>query len=274
MTRIVPAGNNKPDWEPQATKLQKTASDGTEVQDQEVDALYEAAKSVVEAETAEATETEVVEAATKCTDCDKDKSCKCKEGDECKCDVCRCTEKEDDVKEATACGAVADEEAVVLDIETTPDEGVVDEGVVDEGIGDVVNEVSEATSTEEKVEEAVEKIEEVVEDLKEAVGAEDAVDGEIGEGEATEEVALDIPGEEVVDSEVIVEGTPCGGEPCPSCGAMASSKPSMKKSASSEEFCKFAKLSPQNRQKLANYWTNMLGFPKEYVGLMTKDYEK
>ena len=43
---------------------------------------------------------------------------------------------------------------------------------------------------------------------------------------------------------------------------------------SEEEFCKYAKLSPQNRAKLADYWVNMLGYPKDYVSLMTKDYEK
>jgi hypothetical protein len=227
MTRIVPAGNNKPEWAPKETKMQKIASEGQEVQEQEVDALYEAAKSVVEVEVAEVKEVE-----------------------------------EKDVKEATACDTMQDEEAVVLDVEEVPEVG-------DEN-GEVVNEVSEAVSTEEKVEEATEKIEEAVVELKEAIGE------EVGEGEEVveevgEEVAevSEIPGEEVVDSEVIVESAPC-----PACGAMASDKVSMEKSASSEEFCKFAKLSPQNRQKLANYWTNMLGFPKEYVSLMTKDYEK
>ena len=220
MTRIVPAGNNKPEWAPKETKMQKTASEGQEVQEQEVDALYEAAKGVVEAEAAEVKE----------------------------------------VEEATACDTMQDEEAVVLDVEEVPEVG-------DEN-GEVVNEVSEAVSTEEKVEEATEKIEEAVVELKEAIGEE--VAEEVGE-EVGEEVAevSEIPGEEVVDSEVIVESAPC-----PACGAMASDKVAMEKSASSEEFCKFAKLSPQNRQKLANYWTNMLGFPKEYVSLMTKDYEK
>lgn len=253
MTRIVPAGNNKPEWAPKETKMQKIASEGQEVQEQEVDALYEAAKSVVEAEVAEVKE---VEASTKCDECGKDKSCKCKEGDECKCDICKCSSEEKDVKEATACDTMQDEEAVVLDVEEVPEVG-------DEN-GEVVNEVSEAVSTEEKVEEATEKIEEAVVELKEAIGEE--VAEEVGEEVA--EVS-EIPGEEVVDSEVIVESAPC-----PACGAMASDKVSMEKSASSEEFCKFAKLSPQNRQKLANYWTNMLGFPKEYVSLMTKDYEK
>ena len=218
MTRIVPAGNNKPEWAPKETKMQKIASEGQEVQEQEVDALYEAAKGVVEAEAAEVKE----------------------------------------VEEATACDTMQDEEAVVLDVDVEEVPEVGDEN------GEVVNEVSEVVSTEEKVEEATEKIEEAVVELKEAIGEE--VAEEVGEEVA--EVS-EIPGEEVVDSEVIVESAPC-----PACGAMASDKVSMEKSASSEEFCKFAKLSPQNRQKLANYWTNMLGFPKEYVSLMTKDYEK
>ena len=66
------------------------------------------------------------------------------------------------------------------------------------------------------------------------------------------------------NAKVIVEGE----ETC------ASEEAEMEKSASAEEFCKYAKLSSQNRKKLKDYWTNMLGYPKDFVDLMTKDYEK
>ena len=49
----------------------------------------------------------------------------------------------------------------------------------------------------------------------------------------------------------------------------------MEKSASiEEEFCRYAALSTENRKKLKNYWTKDLGYPPDYVNLMTTDYEK
>ena len=72
MTMIVPAGNNKLDWSPKDTTLQKTASDGQEVKDIEVDALYEAAKGVVEAGSEEC---------EKCVDCECE-PCECKDKQE------------------------------------------------------------------------------------------------------------------------------------------------------------------------------------------------
>lgn len=242
MTMIVPAGNNKLDWSPKGTKFQKTASDGQGSKDIEVDALYEAAKGVVEAGYKE----------------DEEKSAACGDGVE------------------------RDEEAIVLDVEEVPEEGMVEEvseeGVsqsVSEAVAEVEQKAEDAEAVVEQVEDAIEKIEEAVEGVRAVTGGGDNEGDneedneeveveieEIGEGDDLGEV----PGEEEVEEdEVIVEG---GKE------RMAKGEASMGKSASTEEFCKYAKLSPQNKTKLKNYWTNMLGYPKDFVDLMTKDYEK
>jgi len=61
---------------------------------------------------------------------------------------------------------------------------------------------------------------------------------------------------------------------CDICKCEAEAEAGMDKSASANEFCKFGKLSPQNRKKVAEYWKNALGYPADYVSLMVKDYEK
>jgi len=233
---IVPAGRNMPEWSPKGTKLQKLASDGQDVQDQEVDSLYEAAKGFADAEKTGAPE------------------------------------------DASCCEEVAtDEDAIVIEVE---DEAVEEVGEavkevsddmdapqsVSEAVAEVEVKAEEAEAKVEAVEEALEMIEEAVQGVRDVAGTAEKVEEAI-EVEVEDDVDTDeIPGEEVVDSEVIVEGD---GPECE-----AKDKTGMDKSAAAEEFCRFAKLSPQNRKKLANYWTNMLGYPRDYVSLMTKDYEK
>jgi len=270
---IVPAGNNKLDWSPKETKLQKVASDGQVASDIEVDALYEAAKGVVEAS--------------------KDEDCKdCKD---CKCDPCECEDKKgkDGKQEKEACGEMQDE-AIVLDVEEVseapceecPSDGggfgdmgglgdvlevsdeVEEEGAaqsVSEAVAEVEQKAEEAEAVVQEVSDAVEQIEEAVQAVKEVCGAgedvadaiEEEVEVEIVDDDSDDSGDKDIPGEDDTGDEVIVEGE----------------EPAMDKSASAEEFCKYAKLSPQNRKKLNNYWTNLLGYPKDFVNLMTKDYE-
>ena len=267
MTMIVPAGSKMPDWSPKETKMQKAASDGQIVQDQDVDALYEAAKGFVEAAVDEDKE--------ECKECKK-----CGKVD----DKCTCKDKQ----EKEACDEMVQEDAVVLDVEVdegAPCEGlpceddggglvevideVSDEGAaqsVSEAVAEVEAKAEEAEAVVQQVADAVDKIEEAVQEVKSVCGK-DEVEIEVEEGDEVDEVEVDdeveVPGEEVVDDEVVVEGKEA-----------ASKKVKMDRSASSEEFCRFAKLSPQNRKKLANYWTNMLGYPRDYVSLMTKDYEK
>ena len=240
---IVPAGNNKIDWSPRdQEKLQRTAS--TEGQEQEiqeeVNPLYEAAKNFVEAA--------------------EEKKC-----DECECDPCKCEKKKAaGTKEA---GAMCDDDEAVIEVEEV--EEVEDTGEtpksVSEAVAEVEEEAAKAAEVIEKVKECVEKIEEAVQEVKDAAG----VAGEEVVEDLGVEVVEDIPGEVVEDSEVIVEG-----DETSACMAGKREVVMDKSAATEEEFCRFAKLSPSNRKKLADYWTNMLGYPKDYVALMTKDYEK
>lgn len=131
---------------------------------------------------------------------------------------------------------------------------------VSEAVAEVEQKAEEADQKIEAVVEAVEKIDEAVQGVKDAVADADdevvEIDEVSGDGDEVEVEVEAVPGEEVIDDEIIVETD-------------------IDKTASTEEeFCKYAKLSPQNKAKLAKYWVNMLGYPKDYVNLMTKDYEK
>jgi len=264
MSIIMTAGNKKVEWSPKDDKLVKSASVQGEVKE-ETNPLYEAAKAVVEA-------------GKKCEKCgEKESECVCEEP------------KKDEVKKAGKVPGVPDGTGPHgMGKEKGRGEGPCGEGgkeseetaVVDlppmgSPEGDVIVEpVAEEASEASKMEEAVEKIEEAVVELKEVVEEEK---DELPEGEVDEvEIDIggdDIPGEEVSDSEIIVQSEPCAESPLEGC--MAKEKGKVSKSASTEEeFCKFAKLSPANKAKLANYWTNMLGYPKDWVDLLTKDYEK
>jgi hypothetical protein len=229
MSIIVPSGKYGIKWVPSEKKLTKTAQadmggavEDVDVEDDSRDALYEAAKGVVEAMDAEQ-------------------------------------------------GKVVETDISVSD------------GEVGEEIDEEVEEVEEVEGAGDAVEEAVEKVEEAVEDLKVAVEGGDVT--EIGDEEEVE-----IPVEED-NGELIVESVPGEIDSIPAevdgCGPMAETKEEvveseveaeaeagMDKSASANEFCKFGKLSPQNRKKVADYWKNALGYPADYVSLMVKDYEK
>ena len=219
MSIIVPAGNQKIDWSPKNDeKLTKKAStDGVEeVQAEEENSVYEAAKKFL---------------GTKKADAEN-----------------------------------------IIEVDNVVDETEeVEEKSVSEAVAEVEEKAEQAEQKIEAVEEAVEKIEDAVQGVKDAVT--DAVGEEVAEieisevEEVPEEVPEEIPGEEVVNDEIIVE-TEGDVE------AKTEDEIAMGKTASTEEFCKYAKLSPQNKAKLAKYWVNMLGYPKDYVNLMTKDYEK
>jgi hypothetical protein len=44
--------------------------------------------------------------------------------------------------------------------------------------------------------------------------------------------------------------------------------------AGATDWVKVAEISPKNRKKLVDYWSKQLGYPKDFVKLMVKDYEK
>jgi hypothetical protein len=256
---IVPAGNMKIEWSPKDTNLVKTAS--TEVKE-EVNALYEAAKLHL--------------ASSECC-----KECKAPKN------FCKC-EKKDAKSDSASSDAKSDvKTAGISDMNKAKDSGFetsdkasdsVSDATSDSAIIEVETPAGEKTEGDPKdcIEVAVEKIEEGVAELKDAaqiseVSEEKEIEIEVEavpEAPVAKEVALDIPGKEISNNEIIVESTPEH-----TCSCASKTKVTMDKSASSEEFCRFAMLSKANKQKIKNYWT-MLGFPKDYVDLMTKDYEK
>jgi len=231
------AGKNKVNWSPKNIEdksLTKTAS--TKGQKKEIsddDVLFEAAKSFIEAS---------------------------KENK---------YEDKTDIEEATGFDNVEDsvEDSVVLDT----DEGEVELGEVsDVEVSEVAEgEASEAKAVEkvEKVEEAVEKVEEAVADLKSVVSNEEVAEEKVedqADGDEVAEIEIEVVDEEPVSDEegMIKESKPSS---CEVCGSTFAS--------SDDDFVRYAKLSPANRQKLRKYWKGMLNYVPDYVDLMTKDYE-
>jgi hypothetical protein len=249
MSVIVPAGKNRRDWVPQDSSLVKTAS--TEEAVEPKDELLEAAKGVL----AKQEEEVVVEAAEKCEACGKI-------AEECEC------EPEVDAEQKEAGMACGEEECpecdeVEIEVEETEEteepeevlEEVKEDGVVTEEEEEVVEEaaVEKIKGAVETIEVALEEVsdaEEALSKVKDAVETVEEVHDEMEDGEEADEVSFT---EEVIEDSV--EDEP----------VVASSE---------EEFCKFAKISPKNRAKIADYWKNSLGYPADYVDLLTKDYEK
>jgi hypothetical protein len=234
MSIIVPAGNKNVTWSPKDEEKLTKTASKNSVSKEISNPLYEAAKKFM------------ATASDSCVECKKPMN------------FCGCNK--DEVKEE--CKEVKEE----VGFETSP--------VIEVGTQEGEKTEEEAKS---KVEEAVTKLEEVVVDLKDAtqkadVAEESEVEIEIvddkDDKKEVNEVEIeveddkaedDIPGKDTSKEEIIVE----------------SDEPKMDKSAATEEeFCRFAKLSPENKKKLSNYWVNMLNYPKDYVALMTKDYEK
>lgn len=250
MSIIMTAGNKKVDWSPKEKQdkvIVKTASTEEQevVEASDEDALFEAAKSVIEA-------------AKKCDDCD--------------CDPCECEEegkeKEKETKEAASCGdaPVKEDSAMVFDV-SDEEEGIEDggEATVEEAI--------------EKVEDALEEVKDAV-----GVEGDEVSDDAIVEDEGeVAELEIEVVDEEPVaeEGEIFIESEPAC---CESCGsALASTDDETKEAtteevvgreaSSGEEFVRYAAISPANRKKLRQYWKSMLNYVPDYVDLMTKDYE-
>lgn len=55
-------------------------------------------------------------------------------------------------------------------------------------------------------------------------------------------------------------------------GAIVVSSIPISKRRKQSDLQKFKRLSSQNRKRLAKYWSDMLGYPEDYVYAMTKDF--
>ena len=157
--------------------------------------------------------------------------------------------------------------------------------------GDIgeVNEVSDDDDDDEAVFEvgedgAVECLERAQEAIGEAVEC-------LGGGNDEFEAEVDL---EIEDEDVEVEGgadccsedkggccDKCNCDPCccdgRSCGDDDDSEGGVVESgveAYSDNWVKLAEISPKNRKKIYDYWSKQLGYPKDFVKLMVKDYEK
>jgi len=237
MSVIVPAGSNRREWVPE-NPMVKTAS--TEVEEQPRDELLEAAMGVLDRQAEQ--EEVVVEAAENCEKCHK-----C--ADDCECEKEACIASEEDEVEVD----------VEVDVEPSEDPDEVLEEVKEDGIVTEEEEEVVEEAAIEKIKGAVETIEVALEEVEDAEEALGKVKEAIGTVEEVHEEMNEDKNDEVSFTEEVIEDS-VEEEP-----VVASSE---------EEFCRFAKISPKNRAKVADYWKNSLGYPSDYVDLLTKDYEK
>ena len=249
MSVIVPAGKNRREWVPQGDPMVRTANTGDESNEPK-DELLEAAKGVLSRQAEE--ESVDVEASEDCKKCNKcAEECECdkevKEGCVAEDEDCEVEIEVEETKEPTE-----EPEEVLEDVKedgvvTEEEEEVVEEAAVEKIKGAVevievaLEEVTDAEEALSKVKEAVETVEEVHEEMED--GTEETSDVSF-----TEEIVEDSVEEDEGDEAVYA--------------------------GSNEEFQRFAKISTKNRAKVANYWKNSLGYPADYVDLLTKDYEK
>lgn len=246
--RIMPSGNGSMDWLPK--NLVKTASrnGGTKEKDPR-DALYEAARKVVA-----------------------------------NMDSCCGEESSQSMGGSDFMGSI-----------NKVDSGV--DGVEFEG------EVAEvAEGSDDAVVESLEKAKSAIEDAVDLLGGSAEVEVEIednGDDDIEIEVEDDNDGfeygqdsdDEDVD-DVDVEGTEKSNDnkpafkeypknDCPSKSNKSDNKKydedkgmEIEKESSNDGWVKLSAISPNNRKKIMDYWSRQLGYPKEYVKLMAKDFEK
>jgi len=247
MSVIMPVGKNSNDWSSEGISkgLTKTASTETK---SDRDVFYDAAQKSIEAN-------------------QKKKSCVNTIADG------LATDKPETDKPET-------DKPVVTDMTDINPENVTKEDVTKEDVTkeDVTKEVKpETTVTEkiEKVEKAIDEVEVAVADVKDAVApASDVVD--------TTDVAKDIPVDEVEieldnkdetkpedtekDNEIIVESKEEKPEEC--------KEEEIKTRASANTWQKLSAVSKETRDKVYDYYLNCLEYPKDYVDLLVKNYEK
>jgi|SaaInlV_100m_DNA_2_1039680.scaffolds.fasta_scaffold07823_3 hypothetical protein len=144
-----------------------------------------------------------------------------------------------------------------------------------------VTEVSDEVDGDEECNDKtiVEKLEGAKEELEEAI---DCLGG--GSGDAPEEfeaeveleldgdVELDVDddsGEDVSDDDVVEGGVECDEDEEDCDNTLDASV-----EASSDDWVKVANITPKNRKAIYDYWSKQLNYPKDFVKLMVKDYEK
>ena len=258
MTIIMPAGSKKFEWAPKDLEketLQKTASAGAQAVE-DVNPLYEAAKKFVKAQM----ELEVLPPPS---------------GEVSPCEGAPCDQSPlggvDGIGEAApVADAIPSADAIPAEAEAAPS-GVKD---VAKAVQEVIEKAEKAEAVVGKVEQALDKVEQAAQEAKDAVAE---CKGE-AQGEAKGEAKEEKPGEEVAEVEIEVEDEKKDeDDDKEEIVKESDEKPKEKteKDASTEDtFVRFAHISPENRTKLVTYWTKYLKYPKDWVNLMVKDYEK
>lgn len=263
MAVITPVGKFDFDWSPKASEskeeMVKTASaKGKPAQPKVVaktskDLLYEAAKKCM----AQFDDTEVKDDVEDVVELGEDGG-----------DAGDLGDAAEDIGEATD---VSDE--VEVDVE----EAV--ESDVQEAVAELVEKAEAADQLADAVGEALNKVEEAVIEVKNAVGGE-AVD--VVEDMAGDSAGDSFGDDEVVEIEIVDDSEDLGGEDIiiesepdtECCGAMASVKKDLAKSAGADQLVKTSKISPTTRQKVLKFWKDDLGYVADYAKLMTTNYEK
>ena len=146
------------------------------------------------------------------------------------------------------------------------EEGLPEEENIEVSDGEFSDEVEIDTCDELPCEEEGSPAE-LIEDIKEDLDAlAEMVEVEVIDGD---DGSLEIADEEVLETTTV----PIEDEIAEEIGeAEESEEESMSIAGVSGRWVKIAKLSPENQKKTKEYWL-MLGFPKDYVDAMVKDYE-
>lgn len=250
MTMITPAGKENFNWSPKlGQELQRTASTDKNGKEEKTDKdfLYAAAKKILEAQGFDETELDETE--------DLDVS------------------EENLDSEVDGLEEVDGSEEV--DVSEEVDDSV-EKADVQEAVAELVEKAEVADEMAESVSEALGNVEEAVEGVKDALG------GDKG-GESLDEVDVELPEEAIVevDFEEEVE-SPCEEEVDSLCEEevggediiLESDEGDLEASASSNDFVKISKISETTRKKVQQLWEKDLGYPKDYVKLMTTNFEK
>jgi len=172
------------------------------------------------------------------------------------------------------------------------DSGVEDVEDVEEVSIDGIDGIDGIEDVEEVgVEAAIGKVEDALEDVTEAIAEvkaevcddpiEDEIEIPIGDGEGIVEIEVEepeIPGETSVEDDTVVEGREerlAKDEVDAIVDGEDDSEDEVAIEASTDDdFIRLSKISPANRKKLYTYWTQDLGYPKDYCKLLVQDYEK
>jgi len=160
----------------------------------------------------------------------------------------------------------------------TNDNEFADDGVGFEGDVDPV--ADETATGDSAAIEALEVAKNAIGDAVEALGGDtDEVEMEIEVEDG--DVEVEIEDEDLEEDDLIAEGTTekC----CPNCKKpgpckcdtedCCTSDEDMAVSASSDDWVRTSAISPKNRKQVYDYWSKQLGYPKDFVKLMVKDYE-